>query len=72
MKALETLYSQLEDHVKHRINNAPRGHNAGTIESLELRVDVLEDALAHLMAWTAQQFRLTTEEIEAEAGIADF
>ncbi len=70
--AMETLYAQLEERTKERLETSPRGHQAGELEAMQIRIDKLEDALAHLMAWVAQEHRLREDEIESEGGIADF
>ncbi len=69
---LPTKFEKLRERTKERLETSPYGYQAGELESLRIRIDALEDALAHLMAWTAERFRLTEEEIEGEDGIADF
>lgn len=61
----------LETELKKRLE----GNNIyaeGTIEQMQARIDGLENAVAHLMAFIADKLKLSTEEIENENGLTDF
>ncbi len=62
---------KLEEQLKKRLE----GNNIyaeGTIEQMQARIDGLEDAVSHLMAFIAVKMQLSTEEIENENGLTDF
>lgn len=61
----------LEKQLKERFEDNNK-YAEGTIEQMQRRIDGLEDAVAHLMAFIAVKMELSTEEIENENGITDF
>lgn len=67
LKKMNELEKQLKDRFED--NNVLA---EGTIEQMQRRIDGLEDAVAHLMAFIAVKMELSTEEIENENGITDF
>jgi len=44
----------------------------GELERMQERIDTLENAVAHLMAFLADRLRLTLGEIDNEDGLLDF
>lgn len=62
---------QLEREIKQRLEDSAK-HTDGEIERMRERIDKLESAVAHLMAFIADRLRLTPEEIENENGLTDF
>lgn len=65
------MNTELETELKKRFedNNI---YAEGTIEQMKARIDGLENAVAHLMAFIANKLELTEEEIENENGLTDF
>ena len=47
-------------------------HSDGQLERMQDRIDNLESAVAHCMAFIANHFRLTDGEINNEDGLTDF
>lgn len=66
---LLSLETSIDDGFK---ENARQRCNSGTIEVMQERIDELEKALSHVIAFVALNLRLTEDEIEGAAGIRDF
>jgi hypothetical protein len=66
------LDEALERETKERFAMAGRHASGGELEAMRERIDKLEDAVAHLVAFIAGRLRLTEDEIQNENGLADF
>jgi len=62
---------KLEEQLKKRFEDNNQ-FAEGTIEQMQSRINGLEDAVSHLMAFIAVKFELSEEEIENENGLTDF
>jgi hypothetical protein len=65
------LDEALERETKERFAMAGLA-SGGELEAMRERIDKLEDAVAHLVAFIAGRLRLTEDEIQNENGLADF
>ena len=65
------MMNRIETELKERFERSVYSQS-GKIEELADRVERLENALSHCMAFIADQFRLTEAEINGENGLTDF
>ena len=62
--------NEIERELKKRFERSV--YSQGKVERLEERIDTLEKALAHCMAFIADHFRLSEDEINGDEGLTDF
>ena len=68
---MDQTMNKLESEIMEQLERSKFGID-GEFETIRARVDKLECAVAHLMAFIAIRLRLTKAEIEDEDGITDF
>jgi len=65
------MMHRIETELKERFERSVYS-KLGKIEELTDRVERLENALSHCMAFIADRFRLTEAEINGDEGLTDF